>query len=142
MPPKAEPQTDKLFVYGTLRRGYEPHSYLRRQSARFLDDGIISGRLYDLGEYPGAVPSKSPEDEIRGELYELRNPKAHLRILDEVEEFDPQHPEKSLFVRRPAEVRLTSGETVEAWVYFLPRKPRNARLIASGDFGMAQPPAH
>lgn len=142
MPPKAEPQTDKLFVYGTLRRGYEPHSYLRRQSARFLGDGIISGRLYDLGEYPGAVPSKSPGDEIRGELYELLDPKAHLRILDEVEEFDPEHPEKSLFVRRPAEVRLKSGERVKAWVYFLPRKPRNARLIAGGDFAAAQSPQH
>jgi len=62
MPPKAEPQIAKLFVYGTLRRGFELHSYLRRQSARFLGEGIIGGRLYDLGEYPGAIPSSLPGD--------------------------------------------------------------------------------
>lgn len=137
MSPKTEPQTSKLFVYGTLRQGFEPHIYLRRQSARFLGQGIITGRLYDLGEYPGAVPSDLPGDEIQGELYELPDPDAHLQVLDEVEEFDPDHPETSLFVRRPAEVRLRTGEKIEAWVYFLPRKPRNARLIQSGDFAEA-----
>jgi gamma-glutamylcyclotransferase (GGCT)/AIG2-like uncharacterized protein YtfP len=142
MPPKAAPQTAKLFVYGTLRRGFEPHSYLRRRSARFLGEGSIAGRLYDLGEYPGAIPSDLPGDEIQGELYELKNPRAHLQVLDEVEEFDPEHPDTSLFVREPAEVRLKSGETVEAWVYFLPKKPRNARLIQSGDFAEAHSPQH
>jgi gamma-glutamylcyclotransferase (GGCT)/AIG2-like uncharacterized protein YtfP len=133
MSPKTESQTSKLFVYGTLRQGFEPHTYLRRQSARFLGQGIITGRLYDLGEYPGAVPSDLPGDE----LYDLPDPHAHLQVLDEVEEFDPDHPETSLFVRRPAEVRLKTGEKVEAWVYFLSRKPRNGRLIPSGDFAAA-----
>ena len=142
MSAETDTKVANLFVYGTLRQGFDYHSYLHRQSARFLGDGTISGCLYDLGEYPGAMPSERLGEQIQGELYELHDPKAHLSVLDEVEEFDPEHPETSLFVRRPAAVRLKSGETVEAWVYFLPRKPRNARLIRSGDFAEAHSSQH
>jgi len=132
-----EDQLAEIFVYGTLRKGFVPHSYLHGWSVRFLGEGTIAGILYDLGEYPGAVPSDDPDNEIRGELYELTDPENQLRVLDGIEEFDSAQPETSLFVRKSARVRLRTGKEVAAWVYFLPRKPRNARLIASGDFAAA-----
>jgi len=138
MSTEAEHPTNKLFVYGTLRRGFAPHKYLGRAS-RFLGAASIRGRLYDLGEYPGAVASDLPGEEIRGEVYELRDLDNQLKVLDELEEFDPERPEKSLFVRRPVQVKLGSGEQIKAWVYFLPRRPRNARLISSGDYRKARP---
>jgi gamma-glutamylcyclotransferase (GGCT)/AIG2-like uncharacterized protein YtfP len=126
-------KTDKLFVYGTLRKGFDPHQYLK-SSARFLGKGRIAGRLYDLGEFPGAVPSELPGDEVQGELYELGDLGRQLKALDEYEEFDPEHPEKSLFVRQKVDVRLENGERFKAWTYFLPKEPARATRIRSGDY--------
>jgi len=126
-------ETDKLFVYGTLRRGFDPHEYLR-SSARFLGKGRIAGRLYDLGEFPGAIPSALPGEEIKGELYELSDLGRQLKALDAYEEFDPIHPDKSLFVRQRVDVRLENGESLKAWTYFLPQEPAKARRIRSGDY--------
>lgn len=130
-------QADKLFVYGTLRRGYSLHEHLAEGSSRFVGRGRIKGRLYDLGEYPGAIPVDAPGEEIAGELYQLGDPERQLPKLDELEEFDPAKPEQSLFVRRLADVDLDNGQRVKAWVYFLPRRPGKARLIAGGDYARA-----
>ncbi len=99
-----------------------------------MDEGKILGRLYDLGEYPGAVPSKEEHEEILGELYRLGRPHEQLPILDEIEECDPEHPELSTFIRRRVDVRLRDGRTTRAQVYFLPHEPERAPRILSGDY--------
>ena len=131
-------ETNKIFVYGTLRRGFPLHKYLPTSSARFVGRGTILGRLYDLGDFPGALPSGSPTHEIEGELYELINGTKLLKELDKVEEFFPEGPDESLFLRRITDVELESGKKVKAWVYYLAEKPANARLIQSGDYAEAR----
>jgi gamma-glutamylcyclotransferase (GGCT)/AIG2-like uncharacterized protein YtfP len=128
---------DKLFVYGTLRRGHPLHEHLDESSSQFLGHGRIKGRLYDLGDYPGAMPADSPGQEVAGEIYVLSDPESQLRKLDELEEFDPSNLEDSLFVRRLIEVELDDGRKAQAWAYFLPRRPVKARLIPSGDYARA-----
>lgn len=128
--------SDKLFVYGTLRDGYPLHKHLQHRSIRLLGRGWISGQLFDLGEFPGAIPSDSPGHRVKGEVYELSDPSKHLQEIDVLEEFEPQRPERSLFIRRLTEVELDSGKPVKAWAYFLSRRPNSARLIASGDYLM------
>ncbi len=127
-------KTQKLFVYGTLRRGFALHSRLARLEARFLGKGRITGSLYNLGEYPGAVPSRSRGKGIEGEVYELGEPAKQLKTLDRVEEFNAAQPERSLFVRQKTTVRMTDGKRVRAWAYFLPKRPSRARVLVSGDF--------
>jgi gamma-glutamylcyclotransferase (GGCT)/AIG2-like uncharacterized protein YtfP len=131
-------RTQKLFVYGTLRRGFALHSRLARLDARYLGKGRIAGNLYNLGEYPGAVPSRSRGKAVEGEVYELQDPEKQLKTLDRAEEFNPAVPERSLFIRQKATVRLTGGRRVRAWVYFLPRRPSKARILSSGDFAEAR----
>ena len=127
-------KAEKLFVYGTLRRGFKLHSELAKLKARYLGKGRIGGNLFNLGEYPGVVPASSARKGVEGELYELSNAKEHLPVLDRIEEFDPERPSKSLFVRRRATVRMNDGSRVRAWVYFLPRRPARASPIPSGDY--------
>ncbi len=130
----------RLFVYGTLRKGYSLHRVLRRIRARYVGKGRIQGSLYDLGEFPGAVTSSSVRKRIEGEVYELPHPDAQLKELDRLEEFDSDRPEDSLFVRRMSTVRLASGRRMRAWVYFLPRRPLKGRPIAQGDYALVQQP--
>ena len=129
--------SDKVFVYGTLRRGFALHSELKKVGARYLGKGQILGKLFDLGEYPGAVRLAGGKSNIEGELYELQNPAEQLAALDELEEFDPRSPNKSLFIRKKATVKLKDGGRVRAWVYFLPRKPRRGLMIVSGNYADA-----
>ncbi len=131
---------DRLFVYGTLRKGFPLHSLLRKLSVRYMGKGKIQGHLYSLGEFPGAVQSSSSNEEIVGEVYELLKGKRQLEELDRVEEFYPDRPEESLFVRQMTVVKMLDGKALKAWAYFLPKPPSKARLIHSGDYQEAHRP--
>jgi gamma-glutamylcyclotransferase (GGCT)/AIG2-like uncharacterized protein YtfP len=55
--------TDLLFTYGTLMRGFRLHRLLAERAA-YLGRGRVTGRIVDLGSYPGAVPA--PDLELLG----------------------------------------------------------------------------
>jgi pyruvate carboxylase len=129
---------DKLFVYGTLRRGFDLNPLLSQSGARFMAKGRIRARLFDLGDYPGAVPAITASDFVEGELYRLTSPSRQLKILDEVEEFDPRHPKTSLFRRRLVNAKLEDSSECRAWAYFLNRGIRNAKRVPRGDYALAR----
>ena len=122
-----------LFVYGTLRRGFDAvENWPRNVKAEFVGRGRIKGKLYDLGEYPGAIVDA--EQVVRGEVYELRGPANAVSILDEYEEFFPFHPERSLFIRAISPVAMDDGRETEAWVYFYNGQVDQSKLISGGDY--------
>jgi len=103
--------------------------------ARFVGRGRINGKLYDLGEYPGAICAASDSRQyVRGELYEVRDPELATGILDRFEEFFPRQPHKSLFVRIIAPVTLEDGRMKNAWVYVYNQSVDETRLIPGGDY--------
>lgn len=123
-----------LFFYGTLMAGFERRrtsgvdSYLT-----YLGRGRIAARLYDLGEYPAAVPDSQAE--VWGELYAITGQDDRvLRRLDTIEGFTPASPASSLYVREQSSVRLAGGAALEAWVYFYNAALDGAVPIASGDY--------
>jgi gamma-glutamylcyclotransferase (GGCT)/AIG2-like uncharacterized protein YtfP len=72
--------SDRLFVYGTLMRGFDhPMAQLLSRSAEFLGEARCQGRLYLIKHYPGLVLSGDPADVVFGELYRLRAPAELLR---------------------------------------------------------------
>jgi gamma-glutamylcyclotransferase (GGCT)/AIG2-like uncharacterized protein YtfP len=58
---------DRVFVYGTLRRGGSNH--FRMEGALFITTATVRGRLYRVDWYPGLIPDASG-DAIRGEVYQ------------------------------------------------------------------------
>jgi gamma-glutamylcyclotransferase (GGCT)/AIG2-like uncharacterized protein YtfP len=125
---------DLLFVYGSLRRGFELHGVLVGLGARHVGKASLRGRLFDLGDYPGAEPSSAEADRVLGEVYRLVNPQRALQVLDRVEGLRPGAPAASLYRREVAAITLEGGATAEAWVYWLARRLGPKRLIASGDY--------
>jgi gamma-glutamylcyclotransferase (GGCT)/AIG2-like uncharacterized protein YtfP len=85
------------------------------------------GRLYDLGWYPGVVPSDDPADLVRGELFAL--PSAAAPLLAELDRYEG--PE---FSRVCAPVTLADASAVESWIYLYTREVNGLPRIASGDF--------
>ena len=125
---------DLLFVYGSLLRGFELHSVLAGLGARHVGKGSVQGRLFDLGDYPGAEPSISVADRIQGEVYRLANPEQAFKVLDHVEGVRPGAPAASRYRREVAAITLEDGARTQAWIYWLDRWLGPKRLIASGDY--------
>ncbi|MCL5006104.1 MAG: gamma-glutamylcyclotransferase [Acidobacteria bacterium] len=123
-----------LFVYGTLRKGFRAHELLRRLHAQFLARGQVRGRLYDLGEYPGATEGASDADRVHGEVYLLPDSERALNLLDKFEGFDPDRPESGLFLRERTTVTLASGRRMPAWIYRLREARGKKRWLPSGEY--------
>jgi gamma-glutamylcyclotransferase (GGCT)/AIG2-like uncharacterized protein YtfP len=106
-----------LFSYGTLQPGHAPAEIAPTvRQFRRVGTGFVRGRLYDLGEYPGAVLSRTGLP-VRGQVFELPDDPKILRRLDEYEGFNPSQPKGSLFVRRRCLVTLKDGKRLSCWVY-------------------------
>lgn len=123
-----------LFVYGTLRKGQPEMDRLLGAHAIDIGRGTLQGRLFLIGDFPGAKVSENPDDRVHGEIYRLVDAGPALAVLDEYEEYDPTDPNHSLFVRRLAPIRLNDGTTLPAWVYLYNRSIEGLRPIPSGDF--------
>lgn len=102
-------QLQRLFVYGTLRRGWtNQFAELLHANARFLGTARLRGRLHQFDNYHGAVLSDQPNEWVPGELFQLEDP-GILRALDEYE--------GSEFERPLVTVALDDGQELETWVY-------------------------
>lgn len=71
----------KVFVYGTLKRGYNNHKLLN--NAEFVGEKIIPGfRLfYSHGEVGFPVAQKDDSSSVKGEIYEVND----FKVLDQLE---------------------------------------------------------
>jgi gamma-glutamylcyclotransferase (GGCT)/AIG2-like uncharacterized protein YtfP len=102
--------------------------------ADFIGEGTFNGRLYDIGKYPGAVPSNEPDDIVKGEVYALRKPDRILKVLDEYEGCGPDEPIPTEFRREETIISLNTGEQVNAWIYIYNRSTNRLKEIRSGDY--------
>jgi gamma-glutamylcyclotransferase (GGCT)/AIG2-like uncharacterized protein YtfP len=125
-----------LFVYGSLRSPSQAPAQIASVVNRFhrLGDAQVNGRLYDLGQYCGAVLDDSADSVIHGDLVELPSGDEVLETLDRYEEIDPASIDNSLFARRRATVRLADGSEKEAWIYVYNQPTGDAPVIECGDY--------
>jgi gamma-glutamylcyclotransferase (GGCT)/AIG2-like uncharacterized protein YtfP len=175
--PLTDEERDYLFVYGTLRkcpdrkgqrnsrckRNHRMHHILA-QYAAFAGKGTMRGRLFHIGEYPGAVLLTSTHDfvhdterdiihdmvdgivdnagdgvvhgeVVHGEIYALHNHLHYiLRVLDEYEGCGPDDPQPTEFRRERVTIFLETGQEVSAWVYLYNRPTSELEVIPSGDY--------
>jgi gamma-glutamylcyclotransferase (GGCT)/AIG2-like uncharacterized protein YtfP len=122
-----------LFVYGTLRRGSaHPWAATLARSANWLGEGRLAGRLYDLGEYPGAVDAG--DGWVRGDVYHLLNPAGLLPLLDDYEDFRADAPQLGEFRRVSRPVLLDGGESRMCWVYLYNRDVTGLTPVRDGRY--------
>jgi gamma-glutamylcyclotransferase (GGCT)/AIG2-like uncharacterized protein YtfP len=112
-----------LFVYGTLRRGFEYHEHYLRDS-EFLGEARTREHyaLYvEIFPFAVKVPPVAP---VVGELYRVNE--ETLEAIDILE----GHPDA--YRREPVLVVSAEGVPRRAWMYFYPEPC--GRLVASGDY--------
>ncbi len=124
-----------LFVYGTLLyNNASPEVAGLIHQLRRVGHATTQGRLYDLGDYPGAIVDPSARTLIYGEVYQLPHDKELLNKLDLYEEYDPLAPQNSLFVRTNCFAKTFDGRTLECWIYAYNGNVKAAPLISSGNY--------
>lgn len=124
-----------LFVYGTLMRASGHPMAMRLESqSLYLGSGRIAARLYNLGSYPGAVPSDKTRDSVHGDMVKLLRPASTLAWLDKYEGCCADTAEPQAYERVIAPVVLRTGETRDAWVYFYKKPVHRARRVPHGRF--------
>jgi gamma-glutamylcyclotransferase (GGCT)/AIG2-like uncharacterized protein YtfP len=133
---------DYLFVYGTLLSEV-PSSmskFLRRRAA-LIGRGTTSGRLIDLGGYPGFL---SEGGTTRGEVYRIHAERAEetWQLLDAYEGVSGLSTEE--YRRDWVEVKLEHGEIVRAQTYIYQQAAGLRSVIPGGDYlpFYASNPAH
>ena len=127
--------SDRLFVYGTLMRGFDhPMAQLLSRSADYLGEARCQGRLYLIKHYPGLVLSDDPADTVFGELYRLRDRDALLGEFDMYEACGEGFPEPTEYLRKMLQVTGEDGALSEAWTYVYNWPVTSLPRIASGRF--------
>jgi len=109
-----------LFVYGTLLDDGNEFAIFMRRHCTFIKKGRIKGRIYDFGEYPGAVLDENAGIYIQGSVYLMSNTAMVLEKLDDYEGYGPDQKQPNLFIRQLVEVE-TDGQRIDCWVYLYNR---------------------
>jgi len=112
-------------VYGTLRPGHAPPAIADVVATlRRVASARLPGRLYDLGEYRGAVFDPAAPCFVQGDLVETGPASPPLAWFDAYE--------GSEFRRERHEVETANGARVACWAYALVQEPDASRLIPAG----------
>ncbi len=100
----------RIFVYGSLKRGYALHHLVARQKVIGVASTMPLYRIFDLGDYPGLI--EWPEGlSIDGEVYDVEMD--CLRKLDDVEGVNEGcYARRAIFLQPPFD-----GQTVHAWFW-------------------------
>jgi|SRR5581483_3219072 len=130
------PESEYLFVYGTLRKDVgHAMAQIPARHARFVGEATFHGQLFDLGNYPGAIPSENAQDLVYGEVYALEPLMRNrvLAILDEYEGCSCRSEVLSEFRRENVMITLNDGRRVFSWIY-LYNLTETRTPILSGDY--------
>jgi gamma-glutamylcyclotransferase (GGCT)/AIG2-like uncharacterized protein YtfP len=121
----------RLFVYGSLRSGLHNSIYTHISRYFVLDGmGSVQGKLYDLGQYPGAVHT-TEESFITGEVYHIAQAEDFAWAMSYLDDYEGV--ELSLFRRERVHV-LFRNTTIIAWIYWYNGVVTDQTLIESGDY--------
>ena len=124
-----------LFIYGTLLPERAPSAVSEAiKRLRYVGRASVRGRLYDLGEFPGAVLDASSPMKIMGRVFTLPEDVTLLDSLDEYEGFAPHNRKDSLFSREETVATLENGRKLQCWIYIYNQNVTGAKLILSGDY--------
>lgn len=125
---------DRLFVYGTLMRGYDhPMARLLSDNADYLGAATMPGRLYQVRHYPGLIEATAPSDRVAGDVFRLHRPAELLAQLDDYEGCGEGCEQPAPYRREIRRVTLATGD-LEAYVYIYNLDVASLRHIPSGRF--------
>lgn len=122
-----------LFVYGTLlMSGNEFADYLQAH-CKLIGQGKFKGRLYNAGEYPGAIADASTDQYVYGRIYLIDNPQKVLDVIDRYEGIGANEPHPHEYTRELIKV-IKDDEVITCWAYLYNWPVNRLIQIAGGNY--------
>lgn len=124
---------EHLFVYGTLRSDFHHPAHDTYISPYFelLGPARVKGKLYDLGEYPGAIATDD-DSFITGELYRLKKGADFAWAMAQLDEYEGLNETPPLYLRDLVQVHIVN-QTMTTWIYWYNQPLKDETYIVSGD---------
>ncbi len=120
-----------LFVYGTLHPDHAPREIAATvRTFRLLGAATMRGRVCDLGSYPALT--LEGDDQVFGTLYAIADDPQILAALDAYENFRPEDPASSLFVRVEQVATMQDRSQRLCWVYVYNRPLPSVEACRNG----------
>lgn len=124
-----------LFVYGTLRSGFQSPAY--EYISRFftlVGNARVLGKLVDMGSYPAGVPS-GDGSMINGELYRIRHELEFPWAIGQLDDYEgvSVEPDEVQLYKRELTIAECDNRQVPAWIYWYNGDTTGRPDIASGD---------
>jgi gamma-glutamylcyclotransferase (GGCT)/AIG2-like uncharacterized protein YtfP len=125
---------DYLFVYGTLRKGFEsPVKEQVSSDLEWIGQAKVKALLYDMGTFPGAIKS-SGMNEVLGDVYRVANAEKVFKVLDHYEGYLDGDPEKSEYIRVRTDVQMNGGKILNVWIYWCNLDLEGKPVIKNKDY--------
>ncbi len=123
---------ERLFVYGTLRKGlYNYYQYLHENSD-FQGYAYIKGCLMET--HSGDMPAylMEGEDMILGEIYEISQ--ETLSIIDKLANYTENHVSSNTYIRQKEYVYNEKGEVIDNVYIYVYNMDNLANIASIGDY--------
>ena len=117
----------------TLLDEDNPYAAYLKEHSHFYDEGTFRGRLYNIGNYPGAVLHDHSDSHVHGSIFSIDEPETVLKELDDYEGFGNDFAQPNEFIRELVEVE-TENKALKCWVYLYNLPVNFLRHIISGDY--------
>ena len=101
-----------LFVYGTLLDTDNPYAIFLKENSRFYQHGRLRGKLFNIGNYPGAIIDDTVETFVQGFIFLMDNSNNVLDELDAYEGFGDGFAQPNEFIRALANIETDHGATI------------------------------
>ncbi len=105
-----------------------------RDNCTLIGEGIVPGRLFDLGTYPGMIYEPESTTKVTGEVYRIDANKTFLiKYLDRFEECGPEFDQPNEYRKEIIPVDL-NGIIHHAATYIYNRNLDELEMIESGNY--------
>jgi gamma-glutamylcyclotransferase (GGCT)/AIG2-like uncharacterized protein YtfP len=122
-----------LFVYGTLLQPANEYARYLNTHCKLIRPAKFKGRLYDIGEYPGAIADANTDNYVYGSIFFMDDTAGVLQVLDDYEGIGPADPLPHEYTRQLFNVETDNG-FMNCWIYFYALPIDQYYQILSGNY--------
>lgn len=105
-----------LFVYGSLLDEDNEFAIYLKNNSTFYATGKARGKIYDIGEYPGAVLIPEGADYIYGHILKIQTPEKVFKVIDDYEGYGGEQSWPNEFIRALTVIEAEK-EILDCWIY-------------------------
>ena len=122
-----------LFVYGTLLQLHNSCGLYLKNNSTPIKAGRFKGKLFNIGEYPGAIYEPEVNSYVFGSIVSLNDPVEVLKAMDAYEGAGSEQPQPNEFIRVAINIE-TDAEPIKCWVYLYNLPVYELPEIKKGDY--------